>query len=650
MPRTAIYYLDYQTARYRKRLMVLPARENAVIGNPRTLTDTPAWGADPADGVEHWIKLPAGIMKAGSSGEAGYDELPIGCPDPPSRTFKFDLQSCIGNSDWVEFAQYLLTPVLTAEGEYIAGGVTYTFDSLNVFSLLTDKGDSSLEIADFHTEYVGVQERKTEETFELVELTNRESLTKTVVKMVYEASTVHIILAAFQAIKPVAVADLMTYLMDSDYTTQTTDAAYLVWEGSGNVYGVRYGTDSRFAIPQQRFVWFAYADLWDAIGNLVETVVNAQIGAVMDVGFATADGYTDGIGPLGMLALYKRDLEDLTGAHTGDPAEDEAHFCGLVYFEGEPGEYVGGWLQEGFQSWETLWDYLKDATEGFGARLVPQHHSGTAGHFGAMTLLFEGILDAQRVSDVALSDAHGTLKPVIRKSLIAGAETDIARAGSGDVQNLALQEWGTMDDAKRTIPSTHHSNVLIGDVNDVYLLNSLTEDDWNTTFEGYNTLLIGKPTLPDSLLVYFTTPSWATEQLAVPYHHYVGLRTSDTTTRTDCMDALADDLPTPLVWTNPVAVLWNPLRLLLLDTHLTGGIPYAVTKAVAVIFSKWNQIGLPLSVPAAQAMLSDLGSIADIDLASLAGGLLDVAARDPFILAINAGEDSAELFLLAPGD
>ena len=653
MPRTAIYYLDYQTSLYRKRFMVYPAMENAAPGNPRIWTNTPAWGADPGDGVTNWIKLPAGILKEGSSGEAGYDELPIGCPDPPSRTFKLDLHHCIGNSDLEDFVAYLLTPVLLGEGSFTWAGNTITFDTLNVFVLVTDKGNAALSVGSFPTEYIGVQERKTEETMEIVELTNRESLTKTVVKMTYEASTVHLLLWACQSAKPSEIRDDMIASRGGDYTTHTTDGAYMVWEDSGRVFGLRYGSNIAFSGPYQYYVWFAYGDLWESIDGLLTSYINTLIGN----GGATftitiASGYTSGIGPLGVLNLYKRDLDVLTGVYTGTASESDAHFCGLVYLDTDPGfdgsGYVGGWLVDTFQNWETVWDYMKDAAEGFGARMVIQH-TGSDAQVGQMTLLFEGMLDSQRTNSISLSTSQGTLSPVIRKGLIAGGECDIAKASSGDVETLKVQLWGTMDDPLRSVPSTHHSNVLIGDVHDVYFLRDSTGEAWNDTFSGSLVLLMGKVTLPDCMLVYLTTPSWATEQIAVPFHHYVGLRTSNSTTRADCMNALASNLPTPSVWTDPGTVLWDPLRLLLLDTHLEGGVPYAVTKGIAETFSKWNQIGLSLTVPSGVAVINDLGSVADIDLSTLAGGLFNIAARDPFINAINATEDTTEVTLLAPG-
>lgn len=645
MPRTAIYYHDYQTPHQRKRLMVMPA----ISSPPRDVSNAPAWGAAPAEGVTNWIQLPPGILKSGSSGEAGYDELPIGCPDPPTRTFKFDLQSCVGNSDWEDFIDYLLTPVLIGEGEYTPGGSTWTFDVVNVFSLTSDLGNSALAVASFATEYMGVQERKTEEELDLVELTNRESGTKTVVRMTYEAATTHLALWALQTVKPATIAGMMMSYMGDPYPTKTTEAAYYIWEKAADnaVYGIRYGTDPRplFGFPQQRFIWFTYSGLWDAITYAVGTLLSANIGTVATMRLSIASGYTSDIGPLGVLKLYKRNLSDLSDAYTGSPAESEAHFCGLVYFDGEPSEYVGGWLLEGFAEYETLWDFLKASCESFGARLLIQHDSP----YGEMTLFFEGMLDAQRVSNVSIGDATGQTKLVVRKSLIAGAECDVARASSGDVQTVTVQEWGTMEDAKRSVPSTHHNSILIGDVNDSYYLNTLVDDSWNTIFPTKEVLLTGKPTLPDSLLVYFDEPAWASEEIALIYHRYVGVRTSDSTTRTDCTNGLPSNLPTPSVWTSPFDVLWSPLRLLLLDTHWTSGIPYAVTKAIAATFSKWNQIGVTLNVPPTQAILNDLGSVADIDLATFAGGLLSIAARDPFITAITSDESAAEVQLIAPG-
>ncbi|MBL7989032.1 MAG: hypothetical protein JNJ94_13295 [Chlorobi bacterium] len=647
MPRTTNYYFDYKTGDgHRHRLWVRPAYggERTVEGWPGySAVSTPAWGAGSSTS---WKQCPDGWLKSTNVGEAGYDGLPIGLPDTPTRSFRVDLQLLNVDADLQDLARYLVTPVVAGQSLKLNSSEvawsSATVDTLNVFTLLTDAGDPSLTISQFAAEYIGVQYRRLENEIDVSQETG---------ETLMDVDTLHVLRALMTEITPSHLqTNMLNEVQDnlSGYTEKTTTSVVdMVWTADDVRHERILGNPSD--TPHQVFHWFKISDLWRSLGFLFSGLLEIYTGLPdVTVSFATPSGFPANVGAMTMWEL-RQQSGAITGAAqtTGFLSAADLWFLGDVQYsdnEGSSTSHIGGFLhpneKAGVGRYDTLWDFMKELCEQCCCRVVIEQS-----YFGAITLRFLPLNSsmANTVIRADLTPDADRLKIVLWKEVISGATSEITGATDGDYEKGAeYRVWGIRTEARRTVPTVFQNWPSVGNIDD-------RASRVNVSFISATTTDVAA-----NILVYFSDVNdiYGTEQ-AVRVHHYVGIRKSDGSVQYDTINGPSEDLPTPILdyedseaeWESQ---FWYPWRDRALEVQQRGGVSYAATAFIAKMFSKWSQYQIECKVPYHKALLHTLGTRITLDAATLVpdGDYLDDLPDNPIVTKITPEGLSAAITVL----
>lgn len=636
MSRLLSYYSDYidKASAHRKRLWI-----RAAYHTTRALGTPPAWGAG---GNDDWKQLPAGIVKGQSTGEYGYDALPLGMPDPPVKGFRIDHVPLFeaGDADLEALSGYMLGGV----GEQ-ATFARYTNDpgrlctTYNLYVLLTDGGDATLDIEDFALEFFGTQHQKLEEPLKTIVLDG------VTIEAIQEIETIHIIRTILGDLTP---EDVSIHMGNQGYDTVSERYLYDTGYTDSGVWYVRLFGSPPGSTPYQQFVLYRHEDFWTALGWLASAMMETLLG-FSDVPWTweTTLG-AGGVASVGPYVVTEMNISGLlkTLAHAATEATEDTQIVGFIVLSDDTDTPVGGFFHTGeptgIMRYDSLWDVLKDATEGTSARARLEQSP-----IGVTTIIFEPC-----ASRVAFCSPNVPLTaPILRRGLVAQAVADVPGADQEPVSSVVVRQWGTTEDPKRIIPGVFQCSPQLGAIDDViplWVASGLSFD--NDTVDGE---IIGvlSPNVNVNTLWYLSQPSGFARAVPWRVHHYVGVRTSDAATidhRT--LDAVSVDLPTPGAFGGGTAeqlrahvidLWWKPFRLAMIEAQVQGGLQYAVCAWVATLYAQWKQYGARLTCEYQRVMLPALGAVADVDAGFTLGTSNAIQAGDPWVVRVTVDDEKA---------
>lgn len=658
MARDIHYYLDsiHGTTGNRERLWYRPGYDGT-----RSLGTIPAFGD--TIGNADWQPLPPGFLKKQAGGESGYDALPMGIFDPATRSFRFDLLMLYetSNTDLHDVAHYLTDDPVVSRTFVVSDDIadlTAAIDAPNVFTLLSDLGDATLDVEDFEVVFMGVQERQIERGMKVKAS-----------EVIIDVKAIDLLRSACTLLTPQHLYD---HISGTSYTVVQKRYVYsTAYLSGGKWYLHAYGTPGTGAY---QYHWaYQMSDLWVALAYLIQSVMRAML-ADEDFGFSfTANGgaVSDG-GPTSMLSLYDQNYQD-DGANGGDEITGDVMFIGRITMS-DTGDTVGGWYHsgspDGAHRYKTFWDMLKDATEGHCTR-------ARIGVFQTFIIVSFYSLEYEVPGSIPVTSptAGATQSPTPGREVIVGAESDISDATGADLGHAESQVAGTQEDNIRTIPRWFHCQPFVGPEGEVtnggevtYLLKYTGESDFDGVFPG-PMVGIAQLTWPVNTMLYLASGIVGTEEVLMRVHHRVKVYTGNLSTplSDDCSDAITPGLPTAL---NPDDIasgsdmveplrrdqirdgFWRKYRLSMIATQRTAGVQLAVCAFTARLWSRWTQYGVDIPVPTT-VIQNSLGVRCDLDLPSWlsSGDFFDGFDSKPFVTNIkeNAEKGSATVTLIAPG-
>jgi hypothetical protein len=661
MSRASLYYVDWKEKKtgWRYRAVMTPAHNTTI-----SRAGAPLFGAG-STGV--YVKLPARAWLPIRDGEeGGHDKIPIGSPELAPFAIGLDLQ----NID-ATVRGYLLNPTWDG-GLALLGGHQPLV--LNSWLITTDRGDRDRAIGDFHVAFQGVQRRTPATKFHI----DRKKKTATM-----EISLTHIALAAAELVRPY---DLWLYLADSGTLPSYTRSAWqtvvvdLAWRNAAETRDyARLQFDRRLDSYQEAELW-KLDELYYAMSAMLEsavkslTRVSTSLVSFRSHTARTVNGRSVG-GPTDLWTFTRQGHAD-DGGHGTAIAAADLTFIGRVRlytpFTLEE-SIVGGFLiddgsgedQASMFRYKTLWDLLKEMTEGCAAKLV----SPMVGP-DVVRYLFHPPLGVIGPGSVPIPLAAGEYvgsrsDPEQGGSIIGSCDTQAPEGDGYDADDIGVPAFGHANEQGYTLGALWHNlpqsgkGVETGDFS--YLLGNgplpLGVGSSNGTYvytPGFRTMGL-----------YYASDVAFWDGAADCYllaSHYVSYNRGDVTLA-QCEDSF--DLPTPdsgdLDTADKVRDnFWKPYCATVSGhqgIQHRACLPFAAASAVASTFSGPMQTVYPETVRLSSVDRHDIGQMIDED--SFANGsarawdgtdLLDALPGSPVILRVNENHPAgtATVTLLAP--
>lgn len=463
-----IYYLDWQDPRskWRYRLELIIRYSQPLLPG----VSAPGWGEDEDAGTSY-LRIANDAVSTPNLGESGYDGLMVGLQRTPTLTAGFRIDRLTNN-----LGLYLVDSRFTNGISVSVGGnsnYTLVTDSFNVARLLSDRGNPSLSVDDFFTEFIGLQQDTPGRTLSL-----RYSGT-----IYQEVQFVHAGRAVLEMIPPEMLSQHVFYTMDTTTFRANTGSNALnakacydvLYESSGDFYAL---CSSTRGTDEQRAYYALYREgtLARAIQELAEAVLNAclrqEATFTYDSPFAPASSSV-GHSPIMGWKYYKQ-----TYVHTNERGVEIAnpefnlYFVGAIWYDvgieynvgtdglGErldsnnplPGGFFAPADPDGAYVYSNLFDLMTDYVRGCACKGQWGYTSSTGIvlHFTPVLDSKSGIVPTIQVNDVAGAVGAGVDVEVGANALrsapvqFAGAEGDdsspVEVVASG--RSIAEQDFG----------------------------------------------------------------------------------------------------------------------------------------------------------------------------------------------------------------
>lgn len=164
--RDSIFCRDWRNQKsWRCRLLIIPAQTLGTIVLPNV--GRPAWRGAIPEGSKY-VRLGRYVLYGMTELESGFEDRPVGIFDAATMRVGVNVTRCEAQGgDVALLPGFLLDPAPASCQGRVYTGAAHTrfrfFPTPNTFVLLSDRGDGSLDVGDFHTEFVGVQEAKAED-------------------------------------------------------------------------------------------------------------------------------------------------------------------------------------------------------------------------------------------------------------------------------------------------------------------------------------------------------------------------------------------------------------------------------------------------------------------------------------------------------
>lgn len=612
------------------------------------------------------IRLPEGFIKGLSDLESEFDKLPIGLPDVPVSTITLDLARLNGDGDLEDLQDYFLDPSRIVSGEFeLYPGFYRDVERSNVFTLLSDRGDSSLAAADFLVEFEGEQIVGEEIPLDIDEK-NQTCLISVEVE--------HIGKRLFALMTP---EDLSIHMLENPYDTEGPFKylANLVWfssaSGSAKAYGHFYAAGDQHTLYSLRLILVGFETLADRMYQILVR----ESGAVFHFEYNPADGsiVEDWRGPYDMVRFRKQNY--LPNGEKSISIPVTQYLCGTVASSSAPDEYYDGFLvdngtnEDTVFAYETLYDALRDMTEGVLScgRWIPAGMFYLRLPFGPTASKYRGY-GAEESLPVSAADLKSKATPILGAGVLPGVRASVPNvSGSSDPGSIKYRRRGTGEDNFRTLVFPVHNMPCKGDIEEVYPLFWI-EEYFDGSIHDDKCFFVVSPAFPMSTLYYLDTPDNGggvtfEQDIPIRLHHWTEIQTLEAVFSADSEILNGVTLPTPTI--SEVSVLgatvfltdfWYPLRTAISRMQAEASLPFAAALRLSLVWGNTGGTSYESKADYWRAGVDKLGlraSSAWTDgsvVSEVIPGLDNLPGR-PILLktSLSLQSEEATITLIAPG-
>lgn len=633
---------------WRWRLVLTPA-----YNAPLSTTTIPAFGAGTRAGI--YIPIPARVVfRPPENDDAGYDDRAVGPVELPSLKLSLNLINIKGNtdsdgdgmSDFEDLRRYLVDQTFPNGGS-IEGRA---FATTMLWTVLTDRGNPNLDVADFEIYFEGVQRKRPGRKWKL----DRRAR---IVKL--DAELIHV---ARYAIETVIADDIATRLQnDPPVSPVRVTATYeLLWQNATRTLTLGHTREGPLHNPEAADL-YRVVDLFYTISTCVEDVLKAVARGPASFSFDSMRGVTirgKRVGtPLDVCLFYRQRCDDPTGGKGAALGVTDLWFPGRVLWM-DSGTFIAGFLrddgsgakQESLFRWGNAWDFLVDVC---GPAKMVLHYTGE--HHMA-------------VHWAAIQEGHVISLPIGPSNFI-GSELEIEE-GAGTIRGttvepaegmLATIEYvtpGLVAEPDHTLKLVFTNCPDASPANDEFSLIRFP-----TRFPG-QTLLVSQAGFRGFGLYYLDAPPTITSSpIAIRPHHYLLVHNGQGFRTGDCREYVAP--PTIPAGTYDLysksfyeQYLWAPIRRCYVDMLAESCLPYAAAVAITAEFSAEHQTLYSGTLSMRDLWWKDLGNLLSELTFTNASGFLwggeqffNAIPGRPHVLRVqdNPGECTTKVELLAQG-